>query len=353
MRKLLVILLILSIAFACQEQGKWSPLANQILEGNASFTNIEGTSSIRGISISADHAIWLSGNNATYSISSDSGESWKTGKIGLDSTIDYRDIEAFDLNTAVAISAGFPLLIYRTENRGESWNLVHSDSTDGVFYNSMAFKDDLGIAVGDPIDNVFQVLITKDSGKSWELLNKQVLPQPLEMEAGFAASGTSVYFSGDKAYAGFGGEQARILCVDFSTDTITAKMISTDFIAGNPSLGIYSIDFTANGIGCITGGNWEKPDIADKNLAYSFDSGFSWKLSDYLPNGYRSCVQFFKGTNETVLTGRGGVDVVNFKTGKVQLSKLPGFYTVRLAKNNEFAVFAGSDGRVAIVNKIK
>ena len=50
------------------------------------------------------------------------GKTWENVSIPGTDTLQFRDIEAFDENTAIVLSAGLPATIYKTTNGGKIGN---------------------------------------------------------------------------------------------------------------------------------------------------------------------------------------------------------------------------------------
>ena len=73
----------------------------------------------------------------------DGGRSWQqVGPPGT-ATLDFRDIEAFDARTAVAltIGEGEDSRIYRTTDGGRTWTESFRNTDPNAFYDCMAFFD--------------------------------------------------------------------------------------------------------------------------------------------------------------------------------------------------------------------
>ena len=125
-------------------------------------------SSLRGLSVVSDKVIWVSGSNGTVGKSVDSGKTWKWYNIKGFEDKDFRDIEAFDEKTAVIMSVAEPAYLLKTFNGGESWKVVFTDTTKGMFLDAMEFwNSQSGIVVGDPIDGKIFVTRTFDGGNIW------------------------------------------------------------------------------------------------------------------------------------------------------------------------------------------
>src|SRR5215207_8722693 len=110
--------------------------------------------SIRGLSVVDDMIVWVSGSNGIV------GKSFEKR--------DFRDIEAFDKNTAIIIAIAEPAQILKTTDGGVNWKIVFTDSTKGMFLDAMDFYNKKnGLVVGDPVGGRFFLASTKNSGDSW------------------------------------------------------------------------------------------------------------------------------------------------------------------------------------------
>ena len=91
--------------------------------------------SLRGLSVVSDKVIWVSGSNGTVGKSIDGGDTftWMTVK-GFEKT-DFRDIEAFDAKTAIIMGVDAPAYILKTNDGGESWELVYENKNKGCHEN--------------------------------------------------------------------------------------------------------------------------------------------------------------------------------------------------------------------------
>ncbi|MGH9799779.1 MAG: WD40/YVTN/BNR-like repeat-containing protein, partial [Blastocatellia bacterium] len=54
----------------------------------------------RGISAVSDQIAWASGANGTYARTIDGGKTWQAAVVPGAEKLDFRDVEAFDANTA-------------------------------------------------------------------------------------------------------------------------------------------------------------------------------------------------------------------------------------------------------------
>ena len=108
------------------------------------------------MSVVNNNVLWVSGSKGTVGRSIDGGATWKWVKVpGFEKT-DFRDIEAFDKNTAIIMGVADPAYILRTSDGGNTWQTVYENKTPGIFLDAMEFWNDRsGIVIGDPINNHF------------------------------------------------------------------------------------------------------------------------------------------------------------------------------------------------------
>src|SRR3954452_17100790 len=143
--------------------------------------------SIRGLSVVNDNLLWASGSNGTVARSTDGGKSFNWITVKGYELRDFRDIEAFDSNTAIIMAVAEPAIILKTKDGGNTWKKVFEDSTKGMFLDAMDFEGDVGFVVGDPINGKLFRSTTKDKGDTWEKSSSQAITL-ITGEALFAAS---------------------------------------------------------------------------------------------------------------------------------------------------------------------
>ena len=99
----------------------------------------DGTTSIRGLSVVDDNVVWVSGSKGMVGRSEDGGKTWNWNQVKGYEKRDFRDIEAFDKNTAVILAIAEPGNILKTTDGGKTWKTVFTDSTKGVFIDAFSF----------------------------------------------------------------------------------------------------------------------------------------------------------------------------------------------------------------------
>jgi photosystem II stability/assembly factor-like uncharacterized protein len=170
--------------------------------------------------------------------------------------------------------------------------------------------------MSDPVDGRFLILSTVDGGSNWNLVSKHAgVPESLEGEAAFAASGTCIIAIAP--FPGFmiatGGNAARILRGTRRTDGgMSWRAYETSITHGTSGSGIFSIAMSDAKNGVIVGGNYEKPEDSKASIAFTTDGGLTWSAGNGL-SGYRSAVAYIDkkslvavGTNGTDMSDDGG-----------------------------------------------
>ncbi len=270
---------------------------------------IDTKASLRGLSVVNEKVIWASGTGGTFLRTIDGGKTWSVGKIPGADKLDFRDIEAFDANTAYVLSIGDGenSRIYKTTDGGRTWKLQFKNTNPKVFFDALAFWDENhGIAMSDPVDGKYLLIKTDNGGKTWKTLNNSKMPDAKKGEAAFAASGTCLIAQGqNNAFLISGGNDARVFYSDNRGKSW--RVADTPITKGTSGSGIFSIAMFDKLDGLIVGGNYEKPDEINNNLAFTNDGGTNWNLSEGL-NGYRSGVAYVD-KKTLIAVGSSGSDI--------------------------------------------
>jgi len=277
--------------------------------------DVNATASLRGLSVVNEKVVWASGTGGTVIKTADGGKTWNVMTVPGAEKLDFRDIEAFDANTAyiLSIGNGDSSRIYKTTDGGSTWKLQFKNTNEKAFYDAIACRDPRScIAMSDPVDGKFLLMNTYNGGENWETYpNASDLPSAKEGEAAFAASGTCLIVIGQSPLLATGGMEARVFRF-VSLDGFMWLPSETPIVRGTQGSGIFSIAMSDRSNGVIVGGNYEKPDDAKDNLAFTNDGGKTWNLGTGL-SGYRSAVTYIDkrtiiavGTNGTDLSSDGG-----------------------------------------------
>lgn len=241
---------------------------------------------------------WIGGSGGTILRTTDGGEVWDIMKVPQADSLDFRGIYGFDRETAVAMSAGVAeegkARIYRTQDGGDSWELVYQTMQKGVFLDGISFWNNKeGICFGDPIDGRFFILTTDDGGRTWQELSLENRPIAQEKEAAFAASNSSLITVGKKqAFIGTGGAaMARVLRSDDNGRTWQAS--ETPLSAG-PTSGIFGLQFWSNKHGIAVGGDYKDVEKKSANVLLTRDGGITWQLiNSMVPSGLKEAAGVF------------------------------------------------------------
>ena len=179
-------------------QANVAPQSNVDSQTNGDWqTTVEAQDSgvtvrLRGISAVDANIAWASGREGTVLRTIDGGKHWANVSVPDAKALDFRDIEGFDADTAVALSIGpgEASRVYRTQDGGKTWALTLENDDERAFFDCMAFEGDKGWMLGDPVDGHYQIRTTTDGGRTWAL--QPTGPEALKDEAAFAASGTCI-----------------------------------------------------------------------------------------------------------------------------------------------------------------
>jgi len=304
------------------------------------------TSRLRGVSAVSERVAWASGANSTALRTVDGGTTWQKLNVTSD-TLDFRDIDAVDAQTAhmLSIGNGPASRIYKTIDAGKTWTLQFKNEDPKAFLDAMSFWDaNNGIAFGDSINGQFYILTTADGGRVWSRIPPTNLPPALENEGAFAASGTNIAVFG-KSHAWIGTGAAAKSRVLRTSDRGRTWQIADTPLASGPSAGIFSIAFRDAKHGVIAGGDYRKEQEAVDNLAVTSDGGVTWTLVKGL-SGFRSVVTYVPGTKTLVALGPGGGDY-SVDDGQTWTAiKGPGFDTFSFAPGQQLGWGAGANGTI-------
>ncbi len=299
--------------------------------------NLTLAQSYRGLSVLSENEIWACGSKGIVVYTSNGGATYDTLSPKDFSKKDYRDIHAFNRNSAIIMSAGDSAVILKTSNHGKTWQKVYSDNRPGIFLDVIEInsKSGIGIAMGDPLpDSLFNPTLKKSNEKHFVALytidfgdHWQVLPNGTwnlatnNLSSMFAASGTSLvynklegimtqlepiitmdfYFAGGGIFAG----QVRQVILSFNAKNIskTFEYLSFPYQLNFPSgegWGIYGMQLINNHLFCA-GGNWKNQNARDsfsyvielKKVTYSLknkkiESKIAFNNQLLSQNGYRS-----------------------------------------------------------------
>ncbi|MDA6072642.1 oxidoreductase [Flavobacterium sp. AC] len=263
--------------------------------------------------------------------------------------LEFRSI-AQNSQSVFLLSVGNPALLYQVSKKTQKVKLVYKEVNPKVFYDSMQFWNDKeGIAIGDPTEDTFSIIVTRDGGETWTKILSDKLPTNAEGEAAFAASNSNIVIKGNDTWLVSGGKKARVF---YSPDKAkTWKVIETPIVQGKAMTGIFTADFYDAKHGFIAGGDYELPNKKTDNKAFTTDGGNTWKLiGQEMGFGYASCVQYVPGGNgkEIICVGSEGIQYSqNGGENWTQLSTDSKLFTIRFVNRNT-AIAAGHNKVIRI-----
>lgn len=313
--------------------------------------------SIRAMEVLNDSVVWFAGSHGIYGFTEDAGNTWTIDSIKTDSlTPEFRSLAVLNDHTELLMNTGSPAYIWKSDDIGVTWKIVYRNDDDNIFFDALKFSDEMnGIAVSDPIRQCFRIIITHDSGETWQPVLCNAIPPALGGEACFASSNTSLDVSGKLAWIGTGALHTRVLA---SQDGgVHWKTFEAPVAEGRELTGIFSIDFYDGYTGIIAGGDYDDKSATILTAAITGDAGKSWKVidEDDAPP-FVSCVQYQPNSSGRVIiacclpgiyfTEDGGLHWMKLKNEKgKEFAEF--FFTFRFSPSGKVAWFAGANGKIA------
>lgn len=235
---------------------------------------------LQAVSPVSEQVAWISGHQGVWIRTEDGGATWIRGGVEGHPALQFRDVHAFDANTAVLMSAGegADSRLFRTEDGGRSWAETFVMDHPAGFLDCVDFWDrSRGLAYGDAVDGGLYLLRTGDGGRSWSRVDPAILPAALEGEGGFAASGTCLRTRApaDAWVATGNGARPRLLRTSDAGVSWVATQLPLD---AGPARGATTVGFRPDGLGFALGGNIGEG-AAGPRAALSADDGLSWSIT--------------------------------------------------------------------------
>jgi photosystem II stability/assembly factor-like uncharacterized protein len=261
--------------------------------------------SFRGLDAVDSNTAWISGGSLTGGAgkvyrTTDGGETWQDVTPPGTEGLSLRDVEAQDADAAVVLSIGpgEASRIWRTTDGGATWTETFRNTEEDAFYNCLDFYPGgkRGLAVSDPVDGRFRILATSDSGRSWEVLPTEGMPDSTG-EYNFSASGDCLVIKGRDAWFGSGGASARVF---HSTDRgLTWEATDSTMPAGEAA-GVFGLAFRTPRHGVAVGGDFAAPANGTDASAYTPDAR-SWTNGGDLAH-LGEDASWLTGSQSTVIT---------------------------------------------------
>lgn len=297
--------------------------------------------SFRGLSVVDRQVVWASGSNGVIVKTIDGGQHFSILSVEGYEKRDFRDIEAFDSNTAIIMAVDAPAVILKTSDGGRSWKKVFEDNRTGMFLDAMDFDgNQRGVVIGDPINGRMFKAYTQDAGEHWQIDSSAPLLQ--EGEAFFASSGSNILWNENQELFVTGGMQSRFF----------GEGISIPLSKGKNSTGANGMALHPQGSrGVIAGGDFSVPLRRDssmvlfrlKNKRVSFSYPRKW------PSGYKSAVVYVDGKT-LIACGTSGVDISKDGGKQWRLISAEPMHVAAVDPSGTIVWLAGGQGRIAKIN---
>ena len=296
--------------------------------------------SLRGLSIVNNQVFWCSGSKGSVGKSTDGGKRITWINIPGYETRDFRDIEAFDANTAIIMGISEPAIVLKTIDGGQSWKKVFEDSTKGMFLDALDFdQKGNGVLIGDPINQKLFRAYSTNYGSTWAIDTNRI--DMKEQESFFASSGTNIQYTkqGGSSYVWVsGGSCSRLFW--------NKRKYPLALQSGKNSTGANSIALFKNKA-IIVGGDFSKDNRKDSNcIVVQLHKKPIFSIPQTAPFGYRSCV-IAVNKNTFVCCGTSGVDVSTDGGKHWRNISKQSFHVVQKAKKGKAIFLAGSNGKIA------
>lgn len=299
--------------------------------------------SFRGLSVTPDGSVWVSGSKGAVFIRSSPNSDWRSCS---PDSLDFRSLHAFDSLNALVASAGSPARIYQTTDGGSTWTLRYELKDSMAFLDALCFCDrNEGYALGDPIDGRLFLLKSYDGGRSWSRVLNEGIPAIVHGEAFFAASGTALQcFKAGWIKMVSGGSRSRLF--ESRDGGINWSSTLLPMQQGNPSQGAFSIHFYSENQGIIVGGDYQTDSSKTDHILLTAN-GKSWQKPDKPTGGYRECVQWVNEDTAYAL-GPSGLDRStdrghNWFPVKIETK---GLHVLKVSTNGKELYMAGNKGQV-------
>ncbi len=301
------------------------------------------TKHLRGLHVHSDKVIWVSGKGSFWGLSTDGGNSWRSGTIVDEYDLDFRDIQAINEQSAIAMSSGFPATVYRTDDAGNTWKQCFIRKDSAYFLNGIATNGKVFFIYGDPIDGKMLLLKSED-GISWNPVPHEAPTMEIS-EMGYAASGTGCFVVRDTLHIILGGSKSRLLSAPLNTMKWESQQLP---MMTGPGKGPFSFSYASSASAIAVGGSYIDSTNADSNAAVLHpEHALIWSNPPIPPLGYRSCV--VHNEDVAICTGRTGTDI-SLDGGMIwQPLTSIGYFSCEIGSDYAYLVGrAGRFGRVKI-----
>lgn len=353
MKILILTLLLLTLLISCKTTDFIRKNDTNIAFNSVTIdTLFQDKISIRAIVIEGNK-IWYAGDKGRFGFYNRNNNQKFESSISKDSLkLEFRSIAQTNKHIYI-LNVGNPALLYQISKDEKKAKVVYQENHEKVFFDSMQFWNNKeGIAMGDPIADCLNIIITRDGGNSWSKVPSDKLPKVMEGEAAFAASNTNISIKGNSTWIVSGGKKSRVF---YSPDKgFSWTVFDTPIIQGKAMTGIFTADFYDTKIGFIAGGDYELRNQNFSNKALTTDGGKTWNLvAENQSFGYASCVQYVPKSNGKGLVTLGSSGLYYSSDGGIswkQLASDSTLHTIRFLDTHT-AIAAGQNKMIRIFFK--
>lgn len=312
-------------------------------QGKPSVTNIsiDEEISFRGISLSKNGSIWISGNKGTVLYKENKHSEWTKNKLGVD--VDIRCIKSLNDSAAIACTTTKPAAVYKTTDRGKTWKQVFTDSS--AFFDALVMDSTgLGYILADPVGGRFKIYQSNDFGDTWSAIADSLLPEAGESEYAFAASNQSAVQIKNGLIFVTGGKSGSFIHAGIPADGKWKK----EHLAINygEACGAFSIVRKGDDL-MLGGGCYNEIKNSERNMLFSDNLGTQWFSLPKGPVGYISSMAFM-GDKYLLTAGDIGLQYALPRYRKFLLVENTEDLNA-ITCNSEFCIAAGKKGKVYLV----
>jgi len=222
--------------------------------------------------------------------------------------------------------------LYKTTDGCKTWRLLFTNPDKDGFWDAIQFsqKDhNFGALLGDPVKNIFVVMLTFTGGDKWE---QQTLnaTEDMNSESVFAASNSSLLIShpGFRRFCTGGSGGPRVISLGAGpSDTgehtpgklkwdsgLVAERLKS--LKQRPSSGCFSMAEDQRGVTVSVGGDYMDPEdssypawTSSQSRNSQADESFEFRLALSFPHGYRSSVAYDSTSRTWITVGPNGTDI--------------------------------------------
>jgi len=252
------------------------------------------------LSIVSPTVVWAAGAQGTYLRTSDGGATWHAGVVPGGDSLSFTDVHAESADWALVLSAGKGrrARIYRTTDGGANWSVVYQNQDSSAFFDCMAVRGQIGVALGDPVNGAFQIVRSTDGGQTWKPFTSPAFDTLHAIDGeGAAAFGTCVLVQPDGTLLFGTTKGGRV----FRLGADQATVVQTPIEHGGATAGILTIAFRDELTGVAAGGDLSKGDTLTDNVIVTHDGGATWMVAGRPPFPAVYAVSYVPGFARTLV----------------------------------------------------